>query len=87
MHVSRVFLEILLVGKALEALRTGELLLTLVHPLHVVLQLTRDPEPFRTETAAQLKQTIIIEIIARSLKYEPELNVLQRRKKKLLFRK
>jgi hypothetical protein len=48
--------QILLVGKLLEALAAGEILLALVYPLHVVFQLTRDPEPFRTLPAAQLQQ-------------------------------
>ncbi len=55
MHVDRVLFQILLVGKLLEALAAGEILLALVYPLHVVFQLTRDPEPFGTLAAAQLQ--------------------------------
>jgi hypothetical protein len=54
-HVDRVLFQILLVGKLLEALAAGEILLALMYPLHVVFQLTRDPEPFSTLAAAQLQ--------------------------------
>jgi len=57
MHVDGVLFQILLVGKALEALSAGEVLLALMCALHVILQLARDPEQFGAQAAAQLKHT------------------------------
>jgi hypothetical protein len=55
MYICRVLFEILLVGKPLETLGAGELLLSLVDPFHVVLELAGDPEALGAEAAHHLK--------------------------------
>ena len=57
--------QILLIGEPLEAVRAGEVLLALVHPSHVVFQLTRNPEPFAALATAQLKHVTLIRRIGK----------------------